>query len=162
VTDSLYINWNFGDGSVIKDNQFIVSHVFPDTGYYDVSLIAINEYGCIDTLTKTIRVRPDFALYTPNAFTPNGDGINDTFFPEGVGIDLETGNFTFLVFDRWGEVIFESNSKNVPWDGIAHKKGGKKVVQSGVYVWKIIARTIEKQELTPKDAQVVGIVTVLH
>ncbi|RMG79545.1 MAG: hypothetical protein D6707_07955, partial [Bacteroidetes bacterium] len=161
VTDSLYINWNFDDGSLSEENVFVVEHVFPDTGHYDVSLIAINEYGCIDTATHQVYIKADYALYTPNAFTPNNDGINDTFFPDGVGIAFEDGKFKFMVFDRWGELIFQSSSRSNPWDGIAHEKGGKEVVKEGVYVWKVIAETYDGKNITQKDAQVAGIVTVI-
>lgn len=149
ITDTLYLSWEFGDGFGDK-NIYQTSHTYNDTGFYTVSLVGINEFNCIDTATKTIEVKPDVALYIPNAFTPNNDGINDTFFPEGVGIDWRDGEFTFYVFDRWGELIFKSQSRNNPWDGIAHEKGGSKIVQSGVYVWKIEATTYEGRKINKK------------
>lgn len=74
---------------------------------------------------------PPFRMYIPNAFTPNGDGLNDVFGVKGEGIsDLHV-----LVFDRWGEVIFESTDPEKQWDGSF--KG--RPVQQGTYVYQVYA-----------------------
>jgi gliding motility-associated-like protein len=80
-----------------------------------------------------LKLTPDFALYIPNAFTPDGNGKNDIFQPMGVGIDEE--NYRMDIFDRWGENIFTSNNFRKGWDGTV--KGGSKFAPQGVYTYKL-------------------------
>ena len=76
-------------------------------------------------------VVPEFTFFIPNAFTPNGDGVNDYFYGSGVGI----GSYDLWVFDRWGNMIFRSNDLNDQWDGKANY--GAEEAQEDVYVWKV-------------------------
>jgi gliding motility-associated-like protein len=94
------------------------------TTYY---LYYTDASGCPYVDSVTVLVTP--SVYIPNAFTPNGDGINDFFMP--IIRNLQT--FTIDVFDRWGEIIFSSSDMNTMWDGT--HKGIK--VKTDVYVWKI-------------------------
>jgi gliding motility-associated-like protein len=119
--------WNFGDGS--NDSVSILenpSHDYLNDGTYTVTLITINPQGCADTVVHTIVVLPDFYFYFPNAFTPNSNGLNDTYKGFGVGIK----KYHMQIFDRWGERIFETTDINVGWDGTY--KGAK--APSAVYV----------------------------
>ncbi|MFZ5553514.1 MAG: PKD domain-containing protein, partial [Bacteroidota bacterium] len=125
-------NWDFGDGDS-SNTTGNVTHVYADTGSYSVTLTVSNQYGCFDQYTLIIDILADFGIYVPNAFTPNGDGVNDFFFPEGVGID--PNNFEFMVFNRWGELIYETQNLYKPWDG-THKGVMSK---QDVYVWKVKA-----------------------
>ena len=78
-------------------------------------ITVINDTGCIATDTIRIRVIPDYSIYVPNAFTPNGDGTNDYFRIYG-----KLNSLVYLeiqIFDRWGEVVFQSNDINFSWDG---------------------------------------------
>ena len=93
----------------------------------------INEFGCADTAEKMIRINADYIMYIPNTFTPNGDGLNDIFIPKGYGIDVT--NYKFWIFDRWGDLIFQSSNPSIGWDGRANE--GKDPVQIDTYVWKI-------------------------
>ena len=134
-------------------------YTFPaDTGYYKVRLVTTNSVGCIDTIYKFIYIEPEFALYIPNAFTPNGDNINDTFFPDGIGINPNE-NFNFYILDRWGVILFESHSLKTPWDGIAHKLGGTELVQQDIYVWKLEVQDVTYSE---KKHRYIGHVTVIR
>ncbi|MBL4593177.1 MAG: gliding motility-associated C-terminal domain-containing protein, partial [Flavobacteriales bacterium] len=134
-TDQSYTNivswsWDIGglDSSIMQNPIY----TFPeDTGHYLVVLTVVDANGCIDTTSNTAIVIGEFGIYVPNAFTPDADGMNDGFFPNGFGISDE--DYTFLIFDRWGELIFESHKKFAPWNGTY--KG--KLVQNGVYVWKL-------------------------
>jgi gliding motility-associated-like protein len=90
-----------------------VNYLFENPGLYPVVLLAKSEMGCSDTLIKTIKVEPDFAVYIPNAFTPNGDGKNEGFMPVMRGMR----KFTLQIFNRWGQLIFESSNTNNAWDG---------------------------------------------
>ncbi len=87
--------------------------------------------GCFATDTISVRVyKVAPGLYTPNAFTPNGDGLNDVFKPIGIGI--KQINY-FKIFDRWGQIIFSSTQQNAGWDGTF--KGRSK--DAAVFVWMI-------------------------
>ncbi|QQR85646.1 MAG: gliding motility-associated C-terminal domain-containing protein [Flavobacteriales bacterium] len=134
--DSVY--WDFGGlgGSTDVDPAF----EFPnDEGdVYDVELIVANFLGCADTLVQQIIINDDFAIWVPNAFTPDGDGTNDQFFVGGTDIDTE--EFELLVFDRWGEVIFKTNAPSETWNG-GYMNASGFVVQDGVYPWKLRARS---------------------
>jgi hypothetical protein len=91
------------------------SHYYSVVGPYAVNLVATSIKGCKDTAKVIVEITPDFALYIPNTFTPDGNGLNDMFQPIGVGIDEE--NYRMDIFDRWGENIFTSNSfqKRMGW-----------------------------------------------
>ena len=132
--------WDFGDPAALPgtNNSVLVnpSHSYSYVGEYAVNLQVTSEYGCTDIATLLVEITPDFAIYIPNAFTPDGNGVNDIFQPLGVGIDEE--NYRMDVFDRWGEVIFTSNNFRKGWDGTV--KGGSLIAQQGVYTYKILIK----------------------
>ena len=94
-------------------NREEARYLFEHPGVYPVVLLVKNEAGCSDTLIKTINVEPDVAVYIPNAFTPNGDGKNEGFMPVMRGIKT----FSLQIFNRWGQLIFESSASTNTWDG---------------------------------------------
>lgn len=128
-------NWNFGDAllsGTSNDTSSLFnppSHTYADTGKYTITLTVSNQYGCQDFDYHTIIIEPDFIFYIPNAFTPNGDGINDTFTGKGVFIK----DFEMWIFDRWGNQIYNTADINQAWSGIV--KGGNQVAQQDVYVF---------------------------
>ncbi len=95
-----------------------------------VYVLATDENGC--TATDSLMIAVTGALYVPNAFSPNGDGVNDLF--KAVGSEIE--EFHLQIFDRWGELIFESFDINQGWDGGVNQH----YVESEVYVWHIVAK----------------------
>jgi gliding motility-associated-like protein len=105
------------------------SYLFTESGTYPVAFVVTNKWGCSDTIIKPIVVGEDFSFFVPNAFTPNGDGINDTFFPKGHGIL----KYNMAIFDRWGEKLFTTSDFFQAWDG--NFKGEE--CKNDVYVWKI-------------------------
>ncbi|MBW6483437.1 MAG: PKD domain-containing protein [Vicingaceae bacterium] len=125
-------NWDFGDeASAVIPHPV---HQYLDSGSYTVVLQIENQYGCRDTTQKTVKINPTFAIYIPNAFTPSGDKVNDFFFASGYGItQLET-----LIFDRWGEIIFEGYQLDSKWDGTYKGTFAK----TEVYTYKIRAKDI--------------------
>ena len=85
------------------------------------------------SISNEAEVIPAMSLYIPNTFTPNGDGINDTFGVAGEAIK----DFNIQVYNRWGEMIFETANANERWDGTF--KGTK--VPMGTYVYRISAQS---------------------
>ncbi|MBI1838483.1 MAG: choice-of-anchor L domain-containing protein [Flavobacteriia bacterium] len=125
-------NWMFGDGLsstlISPSHEYNVNEV---TGY-TITLIAKSTLGCTDTAISSVSVKEELLYFIPNTFTPDGDKFNQTFQPVfSMGIDPY--NFNMLIFNRWGEIIFESNDAKIGWDGTY----GGKLVQEGVYTWKI-------------------------
>lgn len=113
------------------------SFSYPNGGTYIIQQVVHNDFGCYDTAYKTLTVVPEYVFYAPNSFTPSEpDGINDYFMPKGVGIDPD--NFKMMIFDRWGNLIFETESLEKGWDGRAN--GGNEIAQIDVYVWKIFTK----------------------
>ncbi len=148
--------WQFNDGTNTT-NQTHPTHVFPDgtTEDYLVQLIAFSPFGCNDTVYKTIRVKEEVIYFVPNTFTPNGDQSNDEFLPIfSSGID--PSDFTLYIFDRWGELVFESHDPERGWNG-RYKYSGQ-YCQDGTYNWKIIYKKAYNQE---KDV-CVGHVNILR
>lgn len=130
--------WYFDQGSPISANGEQVQVKFPEgeTGEYEITLIVTSTLGCTDTITKILTVIPEVIIYVPNTFTPDGDSYNQTWKVIMGGIDLQS--FELLIFNRWGEVIWESHDVSVGWDGTYNGKP----VQEGTYVWKIQAKEI--------------------
>ena len=125
-------NWNFGDGLGTASIQH-PTYTYPDTGTFTITLVVTTQGGCMDSTTATILIRDDFfSLYVPNVFTPNGDGINDLFIPNGI-----YERISFYVFDRWGEEVFHTTSKNDAWNGKFRDHKGD--CPNGTYVYMIDA-----------------------
>jgi gliding motility-associated-like protein len=104
-------------------------YLFKEPGKYPVALIVKNTWGCTDTIVKMIRVDEDFNLFVPNAFSPNGDGLNDTFQPKGTAII----QYQLSIYNRWGETLFSTSDFFAGWDGTFKGKDAK----DDTYTWKI-------------------------
>lgn len=125
-------HWDFGDASELTDVTCAdLAHQYEDTGTYHVQLIVTNTWGCADTAESDVVIVPDATLYVPNTFTPNGDGQNDIFYAYGEFVD----EFHMMVFDRWGNLIFESYDIYKGWDG--RVQGHSTICQIDTYVWRI-------------------------
>ncbi|MEW6774236.1 MAG: gliding motility-associated C-terminal domain-containing protein [Bacteroidota bacterium] len=146
--------WDFGAPSQPNNQTTVVNPIryYIAPGDYIVTLLAINEFGCEDRIAKKLVVTPDFVLYIPDAFTPDGNGVNDIFQPKGVGL-LETP-YKMYIYDRWGEVIFTSENFMVGWDGKVKSTG--KMAEQGVYTYKIIV-----EDLLHREHAFVGHVTLI-
>jgi len=141
--------WTFGDGD--SSDLFNASHYYNNIGTFIVRLVVETVYGCTDTTYYTVYVQDEFTLFAPTAFTPDNDGTNDIFFVQGNGID--TNSFNMIIYDRWGEKIYETNNysydnpKKYGWDGTV--KGSSKIGEIGIYTWVVIYKDnnqIEHQE----------------
>jgi gliding motility-associated-like protein len=139
ATSYLYF---ISDGYVVAGHPNF-THTFPSENpqNYTAMQVVTNSYGCRDSIEHNIIINPGYTFYIPNAFTPNSDGKNETF--KGIGIGIKT--YTLMIFDRWGELIFQSDDLEKGWDGTFKGKGGE-VVQEGVYVWKVLLRDERNKE----------------
>lgn len=123
-------NWNFGDGTGISANQN-PSYSYASPGDYTVTLIISTDKGCLDTATKNITIYSLDGIYIPNAFSPNGDGLNETFGVFGLGFS----NPEMTIFNRYGAVIYKTNSSQPRWNGKMNGTG--KNCNSGNYIYII-------------------------
>lgn len=105
------------------------------SGYQKITQWVWNEFGCPDSASKTIFIEPITTIYIPNAFTPGGNGINDTWKP----IVKDVTDYEIFVYNRWGNVVFHSSDSEASWDGTF--KGEKCPVD--VYVWKLWYRPVD-------------------
>ena len=131
-TPGLNYSWTFGDTNNNTDTTINPSHTYNNAGYYVVTLTASAASGCKATIQDTIQIFDDYALYVPNAFTPNADGNNEIFKPVGDGIK----DYKLYIFDRWGSLIFYSEDIDKGWNGTYQAKSDQ-ILQQDVYVWKI-------------------------
>lgn len=135
--NATFYEWDFGDGSAIN-TEINPNHYFPEIGNkrYEVTLKAINSDNteCYDEVTKYVLIEDVVLMYVPNAFTPDGGNSNNTFKPV-VTSGVDVYNYHLTVFNRWGELVFESYDPQVGWNGTFGVSGD--LVPDGVYVWKI-------------------------
>jgi gliding motility-associated-like protein len=132
-----FFEWDFGDGSGYQTTESPLTHQYDQPGVYNIQLTVFNELGCADSINAVIIVKEDFNLYVPNAFTPDNDDYNNVFLPIVNG-DFDIYSYRLLIFNRWGEVLFESNDAEIGWDGAY----GGEIVATGTYIWQI---TLNKQ-----------------
>ncbi|MDC1202972.1 gliding motility-associated C-terminal domain-containing protein, partial [Crocinitomicaceae bacterium] len=146
--------WSFGDG--YTGQTFNPSHLYYETeAGIMITLTAISDFGCIDSTQVFIPFDEQEIFYVPNTFTPDGDNFNQTFTPIFYS-GFDPYNFEMLIFNRWGEVIFETRDCTKGWDGSYGLSGSDS--QDGVYTWKIIYKNPE----TDERKIVVGHVTLLR
>jgi gliding motility-associated-like protein len=147
--------WDFGD-STETSTETSPMHTFPYDMYgnYNVQLIAISEFGCVDTTYQSVKVKEELAYYIPNSFTPNNDGFNDVFLPVFTS-GFDPNHYSLLIFNRWGQIVFESHDSNASWDG--NNLSGQ-AVEDGTYTWKIEF----KAKISPQRKIITGHVNVLR
>jgi gliding motility-associated-like protein len=137
-TNASFYSWNFGEGTTSSLVNPINTY-YIDSTYY-ITLIATDNKGCSDTITKPITIKEELYIYIPNAFTPDDDEHNCYFYGSFIGLK----SLEISIFNRWGELIFEAADLNFEWDG----KYGNTNVQSGAYSWRINYLTIKGQRET--------------
>ncbi|MBS1543141.1 MAG: PKD domain-containing protein [Bacteroidetes bacterium] len=160
-TDANQWLWDFGDGATSTDEE--PKHTYKIEGIYDITLYAQYDHGnnlvCADTLKHQVVAKQGGITKVPNAFTPNPAGpsggvsggggagaggtgtFNDVFLPIVKGAE----EFNLQIYDRWGNLIFESNDQNVGWDG--YNQDGR-ILPAGVYVYKLTIRLSDGQRST--------------
>ncbi|MES1214296.1 MAG: PKD domain-containing protein [Bacteroidota bacterium] len=112
--DAVNFIWQFGDGdSLVTTSRAPIVHQYNATGTFNACLIAINVAGCSDTICKPVETIINPLVDVPNAFTPNSGDINSKIAVKGFGI----AKMRFIIWNRWGQKVFETNSPNIGWDG---------------------------------------------
>lgn len=130
--------WDFGDGNT--DTFVHPTNVYDEPGLYYITLVAIDDKGCTDTIVKPINIEPEWYIYVPNTFTPDGDRYNNDFRVSTVGIaDLD-----IVIYNRWGEAIFTDTSLDFIWDGTYLNA----YVNDGTYTYQIDFVTNSGRERT--------------
>lgn len=123
-TDYTSLIWNFDEpesgiyNSSSDDNPY---HIYLSEGKFYPNLVVGNNYGCFDTASIFIDIESGPTIYAPKAFTPNGDGLNETFTPFFSKDDVE--QFEMFIYNRWGQQVYHSNDYHNGWDGNDHTKG---------------------------------------
>jgi gliding motility-associated-like protein len=140
-------SWNFGDGDTAS-GPVIAPHTYADTGSYTITLLTNNQYNCTATAEQNIVIKPSSTFYVPSAFSPNGDGINDTFGGTGTFIR----EYSMSIYDRWGNFIFYTDDITRQWDG----KMGSVIAAQDTYVYSIEITDFKKDKYWYK-----GIVTLV-
>ena len=136
--DVVLFNWTFYDSTnAIIGSDTNQNPIFDFDGtieqQYNVKLYVENQNGCSDTVYATQIVRGEHAFYMPNSFTPNGDGLNDMFYPVGDKISFD--GYSFKIFNRWGELVFKTDmfGEDYGWDGKLINENAP----SDSYIWRV-------------------------
>ena len=145
--------WNFGDGNL--SNEEFPEHMFQGTNEgFTITLIASTSMGCMDSTSLTMSANLGAVYYVPNTFTPDGDKFNQVFKPVfSTGVSAE--GYEMLIYNRWGELVFESRDEEIGWDG---GYGPNSInCQSGTYTWVLNFQVLQSQE----DKEIVGHVNLI-
>jgi gliding motility-associated-like protein len=142
--------WSFGDNSGIS-TEVNPSHLYPNDieAEYMVTLIAYSPLGCVDTAYSFIQIYEELIFYVPNTFTPDIDNYNPVFQPVFTA-GFDPFSYNLMIFNRWGEIVFESNNAEIGWNGSYGNNGQIEMCQDGVYTWKIefkVSRWDERRQV---------------
>ena len=146
--------WTLGNGQVsLQDNPSFV--IEPnDFAFAEVCLLAESPFGCTNEICQVITLQSQLLLYVPNAFTPDGDGVNEVFKPVISGVFPD--QYLFRVWDRWGNIMFSTTDPNEAWTG--NNERGEYYAQNDVYHWEVQVISIE----TGEEVTQVGTVSLLR
>ncbi len=145
--DVMSFQYAMGNGDTLYDENFI--YFYKDYGLYEITQWVENQYGCRDSISYGQQVGKRRAIYVPNSFTPNGDGINDLFGP--VSRDLSQDFYEFTISNRLGKIFFRSNAIDEKWDG----RIDGKLVQDGTFIWSLTYLFEGEIEVQTKEGHVI-------
>mgnify|MGYP001024871312 CR=1 FL=1 len=131
--DSLF--WIISTGDTLSEMNFHYQFPNEDSGTYFVKQFVSNNYGCADTTAMRVKVEFETTFFVPTGFSPNGDGLNDFFGPVGFG--FEEREFHMQIFNRWGELVYETTDITAPWDGTINGV----LADAETYAWTIYYST---------------------
>lgn len=126
--------------------------VMKDTGTYLVTQVSYNKFGCTDSVVDTIRVTSPFNLHIPTAFTPNSDGVNDEFYYTAT--DVRKADL--YIFNRWGEIVYQSNDMYARWNGRKMNRG--EILPADVYTY-VLLLNVKKGGYTHREE---GTITLIR
>jgi len=136
--DVVNFTWNFGDGSAPLSGVDAPTHIYNQLGEYTIDLTVEDAYGCFDTYSETIKVTKGYEIVLPNAFTPNGDGINETMRP----VFSCMTNVQMGIYDTWGSLLYAEEGDTITgWDGTIDGNP----VENGNYIMVVTAETFNGQ-----------------
>ncbi|MFN5911115.1 MAG: PKD domain-containing protein [Bacteroidota bacterium] len=121
--------WFNDGGTFMDDAEPVIVYPYQNSGYHYPYQVAINEFGCRDTSRSEVYIEP-FLIYIPNTFTPDGNEFNNDF---NAFYALEVLEWEFKIYDRWGELVFETTDPTMAWDGVYMNEFG--IVPSGTYAY---------------------------
>jgi len=98
---------------------FEPSYEYKEAGNYCIWLVAKNDFGCIDSTKDCVKIKPNYSLFVPNSFTPNGDNLNDVFIPQAQSVK----EYEMTIYNRWGLSVFKSQELELGWDGGSEPQG---------------------------------------
>lgn len=142
------IAWEYTVGDLFRTSQPSFTYEFRDTGLVEVTQIVTHPSGCKDTLIQLIDIQPILSVHVPNAFTPNGDGLNDVFIPKSDLFGFR--GYEFNVWNRWGERIFTTDDPDVGWDGRFSGSDSP----AGGYLWELTIINARDEVLKSKGSVV--------
>jgi gliding motility-associated-like protein len=137
----LIYNWNFGNGE--SSNAINPVEDFEEPGFYLVNLLVVDENGCRDSVRQEVQIPEE--LIFPDAFSPNGDGVNDVLQIQSSGMK----QYALQIFDRWGNLLFETNKPGFHWDG---RTASGELVPAGTYF--VLLRAEGKSKIFEKRTSV--------
>lgn len=139
--DSVQVrHWNFGDGSFMSrpggdgNGADEAMHTYLSSGTFEVILTVVNGDGCTSESAEVVDVIDGMTVYVPSAFTPDNDGLNDGFGPVMTGVE----SFTFWIFDRWGDPVFETDQEGWWWNGSPRNEGLSHKTE--MFTWRLEAQ----------------------
>ncbi|MFN6084210.1 MAG: gliding motility-associated C-terminal domain-containing protein [Fluviicola sp.] len=140
--DVVSFNWSITNCTPTNSTSEnpVVNLTNTNASFVSATLTVTNSFGCIDSITKIININADFNFYAPNSFTPDGDEYNNEWNVFLDGVDMNS--YQLLVFNRWGELILESNNSKVGWDGTYNNE----LVKEGVYVWIVTFKDLNSDK----------------
>jgi gliding motility-associated-like protein len=119
--------WRFGDGELAKELAPV--HEYLNDGIYTVEADVTDNNGCVKTISREVEIRKVVNIDVPSAFSPNGDGTNDLYYMNFRNIT----QMNFRVFNRWGQLVYETDQQDFKWDG----EGNNGSLPEGVYVFEL-------------------------
>lgn len=119
-TETQSANWELDDFGFSNELSPFVEMPSDTAGSYTIKLRVTSEFGCTDSTSQIVVVEDRPSVYFPNAFSPNGDDVNEVYLPTLRGVDVQ--NYYLKIFNRWGELVFETEDPNEGWDGIYNLK----------------------------------------
>ncbi|PWH84994.1 HYR-like domain-containing protein [Brumimicrobium oceani] len=151
--------WNFGDENISNDinptHEYSVKAI-KEKAIFDVQLIATSNLGCQDTFNLDLPFFEELVYFIPNSFTPDRNKFNETFKPVFTS-GFDPLDYKLQIYNRWGELIFESNDANYGWDG-TYGASKIKFAPEGAYVWKISYKKLRNEE----SKEIIGSVSLLR